>query len=97
MKFNYCAFDILRKDVFLFCILFKMQILTISYQEPFVVSVLVICFQNFTIKLILWPKNGFDLYNFYIINFFFYFISNYFLLFFTGFKLLMFCENCEKF
>ena len=30
--------------------------LTISYQEPFVFTVSLLCFQMFTVKLILWPK-----------------------------------------
>ena len=72
--------------------------LTMSYQKSFLVSVPVLCFQIFTVKLILWPNMGLDLCNFYsnwILEFFF--IKNYFLIFFfTDFKLLIFHKNIVK-
>ena len=67
--------------------------LTVSYQKPFIVSVHVLCFQIFTAKLILWPKNGSDLGNFYSkLEFWKIFIKKIFFAFFLDhdFKLFMF-------
>ena len=71
--------------------------LTISYQEPFYFTVSLLCFQIFTVKLILWPKMG-STHAISIVNSFFgfFFIRKHFLLFFMDFKLLMFHNNIVK-
>ena len=65
----------------------------ISCQDPFVVSVPVLCFQIFTVKLIVWPKTGLN-YAISIVNLIF---GKYVLLFFTDLKsVLMFYSNIMK-
>ena len=51
----------LEKTLFAWCFILNGIIdfrLTISYQEPFVFTVSLLCFQIFTVKLILRPKMG---------------------------------------
>ena len=71
--------------------------LTISYQEAFVFSISVLCFQIFTVKLIFTTKNGSCQCNIYIkLKFWKKIISIYFLHFFTDFKLLILYNDTVK-
>ena len=57
----YCPFNILWKDISTWHFILNKNVLfwlTISYQESFVFSLSVQCFQIFTVKLILPPKKG---------------------------------------
>ena len=66
-------------------------------SRTLVFSISVLCFQIFTVKLILWSKMGL-IYAISIVNWIFWknFIRNYFLLFFTDFKVLIFINNIVK-
>ena len=50
------ALDILWKDVIHTRFYSKWKKLIYDYKSPFVISIPVLCFQIFTVKLILWPK-----------------------------------------
>ena len=69
----------------------------ISDHEPFFVSVSLLCFQLFTVKLILRPKMGRTYSISSKLDFSENFITNQFLLFFMDFRLLKYHNNIVKF
>ena len=85
----------LIKNHFLFVVVF----LFFCFFFLFCFSVSALCFQIFTVKLILWPNNWADMCNFFNskLDFLGKTIRNYILLFFTDIKLLIFHNNIVKF